>query len=76
MQLTDLLVSDGVVPSLKATSKKQALQDLAERASGLTELDAREVLDTILARERLGTTGVGQGIAIPHGKLKDLDRSA
>ena len=74
MEMTDLLTPGAVIDGLKATSKKQALQDLAERASGLTELDAREVLDTILARERLGTTGVGQGIAIPHGRLDKLDR--
>jgi PTS system nitrogen regulatory IIA component len=74
MEMTDLLTPDSVIDGLKVTSKKQALQDLSDRASVLTGLNAREVLETILARERLGTTGVGQGIAIPHGRMDDLDR--
>ena len=74
MELSDLITSDAVVDGLKATSKKQALQELSERAAAVTDLSAREVLETILARERLGTTGVGQGIAIPHGRIGKLDR--
>jgi PTS system nitrogen regulatory IIA component len=74
MEMTDLLTPDSVIDGLKVTSKKQALQDLSDRASVLTGLNARDVLETILARERLGTTGVGQGIAIPHGRMDDLDR--
>jgi len=74
MEMTDLLMPDSVIDGLKVTSKKQVLQDLSDRASVLTGLNAREVLETILARERLGTTGVGQGIAIPHGRMDDLDR--
>ncbi|TDI61550.1 MAG: PTS IIA-like nitrogen-regulatory protein PtsN [Alphaproteobacteria bacterium] len=74
MEMTDLLTPDSVIDGLKVTSKKQLLQDLSDRASVLTGLNAREVLETILARERLGTTGVGQGIAIPHGRMDDLDR--
>ena len=74
MEMTDLLTPDSVIDGLKVTSKKQVLQDLSERAAKLTGLDTREVLDTILARERLGTTGVGQGIAIPHGRMENLDK--
>jgi PTS system nitrogen regulatory IIA component len=74
MEMTDLLTPDSVIDGLKVTSKKQVLQDLSDRASVLTGLNARDVLETILARERLGTTGVGQGIAIPHGRMDDLDR--
>ena len=74
MEMTDLLTPDSVIDGLKVTSKKQVLQDLSDRASVLTGLKARDVLETILARERLGTTGVGQGIAIPHGRMDDLDR--
>ncbi len=73
MQLTDLLVSDGVVPSLKATSKKQALQELSQIASKLTGLAARDIFEVLLQRERLGSTGLGHGIAIPHGKMNKLD---
>jgi PTS system nitrogen regulatory IIA component len=74
MEMTDLLTLDSVIDGLKVTSKKQVLQDLSDRASVLTGLNARDVLETILARERLGTTGVGQGIAIPHGRMDNLDR--
>jgi PTS system nitrogen regulatory IIA component len=57
---------------LKANSKKQLLQELAAKASKLTGLPEREIFDVILQRERLGSTGVGNGIAIPHGKLADI----
>ena len=74
MEINDLLVPDGVDADLKATSKKQALQDLARRAASVTNLHERAIFDVLMERERLGTTGVGNGIAIPHGKLPNLDR--
>lgn len=74
MDLSDLLSPDAIIPSLKANSKKQALQELAEKAGALTGLDERQIFDTLLQRERLGSTGVGNGIAIPHGKLANLKR--
>lgn len=74
MEITDLISPESVIPSLKATSKKQALQELARHAAALTGLHERAVFDTLLERERLGTTGVGNGIAIPHGKLPQLNR--
>jgi nitrogen PTS system EIIA component len=72
MDLGDLLAPEGIIPSLSANSKKQALQELAQRASELTGLDARDVFDTLLQRERLGSTGLGRGIAIPHVKFRSL----
>ena len=74
MEINDLISSDVVVANLKATSKKQVLQDLSRRASDSTGLHERAIFDVLMERERLGTTGVGNGIAIPHGKLPDLDR--
>jgi PTS system nitrogen regulatory IIA component len=74
MEIADLIGPDGVIANLKASSKKQALQELAHRASAITGLHERAIFDTLLERERLGTTGVGLGIAIPHGKLADIDR--
>jgi len=74
MEIADLLDTDSVVAKLPATSKKQALQELAKRAAQITGLHERAVFDVLLERERLGTTGVGNGIAIPHGKLADLNR--
>lgn len=72
MDLSDLVQASAIMPSLKANSKKQLLQVLAEKASALTGLQEREIFDTILQRERLGSTGVGNGIAIPHGKLAGI----
>ncbi len=74
MDLGDLITPDGIIPSLKAKSKKQALQELSIRAGELTGLESTAIFETLLQRERLGSTGVGHGIAIPHGKLADLDR--
>lgn len=74
MEITDLISPAAVIPNLRATSKKQALQDLARRAAEITSLHERAIFDVLLERERLGTTGVGNGIAIPHGKLASLDR--
>lgn len=74
MDIHDLISMDGVVSGLKASSKKQALQDLAKRAADITGLHERAIFEVLMERERLGTTGVGNGIAIPHGKLPNLDR--
>lgn len=72
MELTDILTVDSVLASLKVTSKKQALQALSEKAAAITHIDEREIFETLLQRERLGSTGVGSGVAIPHGKLTGL----
>ncbi|AVA20114.1 PTS IIA-like nitrogen regulatory protein PtsN [Rhizobium sp. CB3171] len=69
MALADLLHQDAIIPALRANSKKQLLQELAAKASKITGLPEREIFDVVLQRERLGSTGVGNGIAIPHGKL-------
>lgn len=74
MEIIDLISPESVVPNLRATSKKQALQELARRAADIAGLQERAVFDVLLERERLGTTGVGNGIAIPHGKLPNLTR--
>ena len=74
MPLTDLVAPDAVLPALKANSKKQVLQELATKAAELTGRSDREILDVLLQREKLGSTGIGSGIAIPHGKLAKLER--
>ena len=76
MPLTDLVLPEAILPSLKATNKKQALQDISDRAAKVTGLPAREIFDILLQRERLGSTGVGNGVAIPHGKLPKCTRIA
>ncbi len=74
MEIADLISSAGVIANLRATSKKQALQDLSRRAAEVTGQPERAIFEVLIERERLGTTGVGNGIAIPHGKLPGLDR--
>ena len=74
MKIKELLVPNAVKIDLKVTSKKQALQELAKMAKALTGLDEREILNVLIERERLGTTGVGEGVAIPHAKLEGVDR--
>jgi nitrogen PTS system EIIA component len=74
MALTDLVVPHAVVPSLRVNNKKQALQELASRAATICGRNEREVLEVLMQRERLGSTGIGNGIAIPHGKLARLER--
>lgn len=74
MDLSDLVEVPAIMPVLKANSKKQLLQLLAEKAASVTGLPERVIFDTILQRERLGSTGVGNGIAIPHGKLAGVSK--
>ncbi len=74
MEISDLISLEAIIPRLKVSSKKQALQELAEHASKLIGQPKALIFDVLLERERLGTTGVGQGVAIPHGKLPTLDR--
>ena len=74
MQIADLLSPGGVIAALKVQGKKQLLQELSARAATLVHLPERRVFDTLNERERLGTTGVGQGIAIPHDRLADIEK--
>ncbi len=74
MEIADLISPGGVIANLRITSKKQALQELAKRGAELTGEPERAIFEILIERERLGTTGVGNGIAIPHGKLPGLDR--
>lgn len=74
MELADILGPDAVIADMRASSKKQALLEMAQRAAHVTGLHERTVFDVLLERERLGSTGLGGGIAIPHGKLAGLGR--
>jgi nitrogen PTS system EIIA component len=71
--MIDLITPQSIIANLRAGSKKQALQELAKKAADLTGQHERAIFDVLLERERLGTTGVGHGIAIPHGKLSNLE---
>ncbi|MBM3569961.1 MAG: PTS IIA-like nitrogen regulatory protein PtsN [Alphaproteobacteria bacterium] len=72
MEIVDFLTQDAVLPRLKAASKKQALQELSATAAKLCGLHERQILGVLMEREKLGSTGLGQGIAIPHGKLAGI----
>ena len=74
MPLSDLVAPQAVIPALKVNNKKQALQEIAARAAELTGLSEREILEIVQQREKLGSTGIGNGIAIPHGKMTKLQR--
>ena len=74
MPLLDFLSPQAVIPLLKAHSKKQAVHEISAHAARLTGLNEREIFETLLQRERLGSTGIGEGLAIPHGKLPKIDR--
>jgi nitrogen PTS system EIIA component len=74
MEIADLITPDAVVARLRAATKKQLLQEISRRAADLVGLHERQIFDVLLERERLGSTGVGNGIAIPHGKLAGLKR--
>ena len=72
MKISAHLVPDAILPHLHVTSKKQALQALAQQAADITGLHQYAIFEALLQRERLGTTGVGDGIAIPHGRVANI----
>ena len=74
MELVDILSQDCVVACAKVASKRQLLQAFADKVSQSGQLDAPTVFETLMNREKLGSTGLGNGIAIPHGKIKGLER--
>jgi nitrogen PTS system EIIA component len=74
MEIADLISPRSVVAQLRAANKKQVLQELAKRASVMTGIHERTIYDVLVERERLGTTGIGMGIGIPHGRIPGLTK--
>jgi PTS system nitrogen regulatory IIA component len=74
MEIADLLSPDAVLAHVKATTKKQVLQEMAHKAAMLTQLPERRIFETLTEREKLGSTGMGQGIAIPHGRVAGVEK--
>ena len=72
MPTPELVSPNAIIPALKVNGKKQALQEIAAKAAALTGQSDRAILEILLQREKLGSTGVGNGVAIPHGKLAKL----
>ena len=74
MEIADLITPRSVVAQLRAANKKHALQELAKRAASMTGCNERAIYDVLIERERLGSTGIGRGVGIPHGKLCGLSK--
>jgi PTS system nitrogen regulatory IIA component len=74
MPLTDVVALDAIIPALKVNGKKQALQELAAKAAQISGQNEKAIFEILMQREKLGSTGVGNGVAIPHGKLPKLNK--
>lgn len=74
MDLKEIVAPEALHAGLNATSKKHLMQELAQRAADAYGLSQRPVFEALLERERLGSTGMGRGVAIPHARLEGLDR--
>lgn len=75
MKITDFLTVETIIPSLTGGEKNAVLQELAEGLTGhYRNLDQKQVLNVLLERERISTTAIGEGVAIPHGKLPNVER--
>ncbi len=73
MKILDVLPEEALIVDLKATDKKGVIEELATPLAKITGIDFEELIRLLLERERLGSTGIGGGIGIPHGKLKNLE---
>ena len=74
MKILDILNKDCIIPELRSRTKKEVLEELTEALSKCkANLNKEALVEVLLERERLGSTGIGDGIAIPHGKIQDLD---
>lgn len=77
MKIMDILPKEAIIPELQGQSKREVLEELTGAlVQHKPELDRSRLLEVLMERERLGSTGIGDGIAIPHGKLKELDNLA
>ena len=75
VEMADIISPDGVVLDLKVGgSKRQVLKELATHAAGMVKVDPQRLLEALMERERLGTTAIGHGIAIPHARMAELKR--
>jgi PTS system nitrogen regulatory IIA component len=74
MDIADILAPQGVFQRIKAANKKKLLIDLAQRAAPLVGVKEDKIFETLWEREKLSTTGVGHGVAIPHGRLPKLEK--
>ena len=75
MKIVDFLTAEGIIPDLAGSDKRAVLNELAEKFAAADGAPAGDrVLQVLLEREKISTTAIGEGVAIPHGKLADVDR--
>jgi nitrogen PTS system EIIA component len=74
MTLADIIDARAILPNAKAHNKKQLLQELSHALAEIVNVDHRKIFETLNTREKLASTGLGQGLAIPHGRLAGLER--
>lgn len=76
LDITDLISRERIVCDSEVTSKKRVIEVLSELlATGEADLSARPIFDSLIGRERLGSTGLGQGVALPHGRFGVIQRA-
>ena len=73
MKLSDILPRDAIIADLISTDKKGVLEELAASVAPIAKTGSKEILRVLLEREQLGSTGIGGGIGIPHGKLASIN---
>ncbi len=73
MKILDVLIKEAVLVDLKSVDKKGVLEELSTPLTGITQTNRNDLVKILMDRERLGSTGIGGGIAIPHGKMKGLE---
>jgi PTS system nitrogen regulatory IIA component len=73
MKILDVLNKNAILADLKSTDKKGVIEELVSPLASIAGIDQENLVTVLLERERLGSTGIGGGIGIPHGKLKELD---
>jgi len=72
MKIVEFLRPDAVIANLSGSTGPAVLGDLCRPIAAANKVDAQRLLDTLLEREKLGSTGIGEGVAIPHGKVPGL----
>jgi len=73
MKILDALLKEAILSDLKANDKKRVLEELVTPVARIADLNHDYLVKVLMERERLGSTGIGEGIGIPHGKVKDLE---
>lgn len=74
MKISEIMTVDSVIAGLKSNNKRQLLQDLSKKAAEITGISERNIFDSLLERENLGSTGFGGGTALPHARIAEAPK--